>query len=557
MRRHLRFGSTSFVVATAAIVAVTIVPSRAFGSDDDLTLDVAGAPIALRRVPKGTFVEGSPASEAGRETDEASRPVAISREFWIGKFPVTRVQFAKFVSDAHYVTEAEKGKSGGYGWDGHGLSQKKEFNWQNPGFPQADDHPVVIVTYADATAFATWVGTKTGRRVRLPTEAEWEYAARGGTTTPWYGGSTADEASRTGWFKNNSIWTTHPVGQKKANPFGLFDMAGNVAEWCRDVYAPYGKGSAADPESTTAPQGEPERHVLRGGSWLKDANRARSAARFRSTAGTRNAEIGFRIIVAPDDAMALMPGALGQGSDFAPAGPATLGSAPVTGGGAPGALTVAGGASARVESGVVADKSGSAAPPAESRSLGMLIGAPLAAAAAVVGWMLLRKKAGASQGGFGISTRPGDDGFWMDAPSLAAGTRVRYECVVSGTTISDVVPLSGPSTFVYTGGRPGAIRILEVIATQQGGYRAGERPSAPFAQPPPARGSRGPSTSSTSSMSSTLINDDQPINVVNVVNMVNASHTSTHETSSTSSADGSGATTSWDDSAPLGDPRAY
>src|SRR5262249_20427546 len=153
--------------------------------------------------PKGQFVMGSPASEALHDKDEEGpRSVSLSRDFWMGKAPVTRGQFTKFVNDTRYVTEAEKG--GGWGWDGKQLAQKKEFTWRNPGFAQGDDHPVVLVTYGDAVAFTAWASRKTGKRVRLPSEAEYEYAARAGSTTPWPGAKTEDDALAIGWFRPNA-----------------------------------------------------------------------------------------------------------------------------------------------------------------------------------------------------------------------------------------------------------------------------------------------------------------------------------------------------------------
>src|SRR5262249_51159005 len=137
----------------------------------------------------------------------------------------------------------------------------------------------------------------------------WEYAARAGTTTPWYGASKEDDALSLGWFKGNSSAATHSVGLKKPNAFGLFDMAGNVYEWCRDVYAPYPSADAVDPETTTNPSPAPERRVLGGGSWLRDVKRGRSAARHRNTPGSRNADNGFRVAV--DDEQVLSTQASG------------------------------------------------------------------------------------------------------------------------------------------------------------------------------------------------------------------------------------------------------
>ena len=94
-----------------------------------------------------------------------------------------------------------------HGWDGVRLKQDKQYNWRNPGFPQKDDDPVTLVTFGDANAFTAWASRKTGRRVRLPTEAEFEYAARGGTTTPWYAAKTEEEAAATvGWYREHRQW---------------------------------------------------------------------------------------------------------------------------------------------------------------------------------------------------------------------------------------------------------------------------------------------------------------------------------------------------------------
>lgn len=468
MRYALELRTLAFVLGSALVL---LSPEARGQEKPELTLDYGAATHVFVRVPKGKLTQGSPAAEAGRETDEAPRPVSITRDFWIARDVVSRGDFAAFVADARYLTEAERGASGGYGWDGKALVQRKDFTWRSPGFTQTDQHPVVLVTWGDANAFAAWVTRKTGRRVRLPTEAEWEYAARGGTTTPWYAGSSEQEALGAGWFKQHGA-SPHPRGERAANPFGLFDMSGNVYEWCRDVYAPYGKGPAVDPEQTSGVAGEPERRVLRGGSWNRDPKRGRSAARYRATPGTRSAENGFRLVVTDEESLG--PGMLGGSgvSGFATASPLPLGSAST---GLGPTEDVDGGASAKD-----ASSAGMGASPSGDGFGWSLLLAPAAAAGAVIAWLLARRR-GPGAGGF--QTRPGDDGFHVRGPAGARGTRVKYECVVNGTVVSDVVPLDGAEeTFVYTGGRPSAIRILEATAVNATGYRQPEpRAAVPLA----------------------------------------------------------------------------
>jgi formylglycine-generating enzyme required for sulfatase activity len=467
----------SWKLASALIAGFALASSReALAAEDDLSLDLGQGSLDLRRIPKGSFTEGSPVTETGREPDEASRAVTISRSFWLGKVPVTRAQFTRFVSETHHITDAERGQSGGFGWDAKAgaLVQRKEFSWRNPGFLQKDDDPVVLVTYGDATAFTAWASRKTGHRVRLPTEAEWEYAARAGTTTPWYAATKDEDTLALGWFKTNSANTSHGVGLRKPNAFGLFDMAGNVYEWCRDIYAPYPPGDVTDPENTTNPGTEPERRVLRGGSFLRDPKRARSAARHRNTPGSRNADNGFRVAV-DDDILAPQPTSLPAGA-FAPASPLGMSSSSTANG---------------------ADGAAPAPAPPTRGNEGMawaLVAAPVAAAAAAIAWVLARRRRSIPNA-LGVMTHAQEDGFWVRAPGLPTGTRVRYTCIVSGVEVSDLVPLDGgEETFVYTGAQPSAIRITEVVSVTSLSYRSSQPgsvtgPAAPRAPLPSDRDS--------------------------------------------------------------------
>lgn len=275
---------------------------------ETLVVDLGdGVSIELVRVSKGQFSQGSPESEQGREADEVVRTVVLSNDFYLGTTPVTVGQFRRFVAATNYRTEAESGPSGGFGVVGGELVQQPQFNWKNPGYAQTDEHPVTIVTFADATSFLKWLSEKSARTMVLPTEAQWEYACRAGSTSRFSNGDDDAAMDAIGWSQKNAASAPMPVKQKQPNAFGLCDMSGNVYEWCQDVYNLHPPDSVSDPLQVQGQPGEKVRNVLRGGSWMRLPKRCRSAARYRATPGTRNAENGFRVATMDLQVVAVSP----------------------------------------------------------------------------------------------------------------------------------------------------------------------------------------------------------------------------------------------------------
>jgi formylglycine-generating enzyme required for sulfatase activity len=250
----------------------------------------------LKLIPAGEFLMGSPESDPQASNDEKPQHrVRISQPFYLGTHPVTRGQFHRFVEATCYQTEAEKDGKGGYGWNAAAGKwvQDPKFTWRSPGFDQTDDHPVVNVSWNDATAFSDWLSQQEGEQYRLPTEAEWEYACRAGTTKRFSFGDNENALGQYAWYSANSNRQTHPVGEKKPNGFGLYDMHGNVWEWCADRYdADYYKQSpAVDPRGP----GAAAHRVVRGGGWDDAPLHARSACRYRDTPEFRLINLGFRL----------------------------------------------------------------------------------------------------------------------------------------------------------------------------------------------------------------------------------------------------------------------
>lgn len=256
-------------------------------ADRELVLDLGeGVTLKLVRIPAGKFLMGSPKDEPCREDDEGlprgqwvkGEPrveVTISKPFYMGVTEVTVAQYERFWKDS--------------GREDRGVLLEK------PTFNQGPDHPAVMVTWDDAQAFCEWLSKKTGREVRLPTEAQWEYACRAGTQTAYSFGDDTDKLGDYAWYDKNSDGSTHPVAKKKPNAWGLYDMHGNAWEWCSDYYAEGYPGPGRDPIGPSSGSFR----VLRGGSWGSDPRLrlCRSADRSGSAPDDRRNILGFRVVL--------------------------------------------------------------------------------------------------------------------------------------------------------------------------------------------------------------------------------------------------------------------
>lgn len=335
-----------------ALFACMLVGSAVRADDAKMIVNSIGMKLML--VPAGEFRMGSsesaetlaqafPGTEPAWFEDELpAHSVRITRPFYMGRNEVTLAEFRGFVEETGYVTDAERDKLreipseenrgrtniGGWGWSAEdvteavgqvdariGFDRKPSYTWRNAGFEQRDDHPVVNVSWNDANAFCEWLSKKENATYRLPTEAEWEYACRAGSSSRF---SFGDEVSQLTSYGNVAdkkaqekfpAWETAegddgfvftaPVGTFRANAFGLYDMHGNVWEWCGDGYLAdfYARtaNATAPVDDPMGPEGSRFKSI-RGGGWFLWPRHCRCSHRSGLPPATPTEYLGFRVV---------------------------------------------------------------------------------------------------------------------------------------------------------------------------------------------------------------------------------------------------------------------
>lgn len=263
-------------------------------------------------VPAGSFTMGSSAAEKswavshgaskGSVADEAPQHSVTLRSFALGKYDVTRREYAVFSTETGYSAGGGCRVYDGSHMDNSFWPKQADRSWQSPGFDQSGRDPVVCVSWPDARAYVSWLNRKVGHAgaaasvgpYRLPSESEWEYAARAGRASRFWWGDDDRDVSRYAWYKDNAGGRTHPVGSTPANAFGLYDMAGDVWQWNEDCYAE----SYADAPGDGSPVevgGPGCMRVDRGSSWAYASWLLRAATRERNLPDMRDVVLGFRV----------------------------------------------------------------------------------------------------------------------------------------------------------------------------------------------------------------------------------------------------------------------
>ncbi len=250
--------------------------------------------------PAMVFVQGGSFMMGNDEKSYNEKPahkITVS-DFYIGQYEITVGDFRKFIKATGYKTSCEA-QGWSYVFNGTNTVNQNGVTWEYDAFgfkrnPSQENHPVIYVSYNDAVAYCKWLSGVAKKKYRLPTEAEWEYAAKGGIKNGKCNFSGNNGIDAVAWYKANSNGETHPVGQKQANEIGLYDMSGNVSEWCADWYGEnyYTASPANNPQGPASGVSR----VTRGGSWFLEPGFNRTSYRTGSDANFSCDYLGFRVV---------------------------------------------------------------------------------------------------------------------------------------------------------------------------------------------------------------------------------------------------------------------
>jgi formylglycine-generating enzyme required for sulfatase activity len=246
-------------------------------------IDGSQVTFSMTPIPGGKFLMGSPKDEKGRSEDEGPQHEVELRPFWMGTHEVTWDEFDLYWKSEGPPRDEKEPKDDG---TADAVTRPTPPYVDETYGHEREGHPALCMTHHAAMQYCLWLSRKTGKVYRLPTEAEWEYACRAGTKTAYFFGDDPKALGDYAWYADNSEEQTHKVGTKKPNPWGLYDMYGNVYEWCLDHYKKdtYSKFSTDRPtlQPVLIPTDKRFSHVARGGSWSDKAEKCRSATRFAS-----------------------------------------------------------------------------------------------------------------------------------------------------------------------------------------------------------------------------------------------------------------------------------
>ncbi|GAP71325.1 serine/threonine kinase [Candidatus Symbiothrix dinenymphae] len=261
--------ATITVTSGSLTQQVTVTQAASAAPDNNFTETGGGLSFDMIGVAGGTFTMGATAEQGSDAADHESPTHSVTLSgYAIGKYEVTQKLWWDVMGS----------------WPGDAPSAS---------YGEGDDYPMYNVSHDDIQSFLTALNTKTGRNYRLPTEAEWEYAARGGGESNGYKYSGSNTLGDVAWYSSNSSGTTHIVGTKAANELGIYDMSGNVWEWCSDWFGSYSSDSQTDPIGATTGSSR----VARGGVWRYGATFCRVSDRVQNTPGGRGSNIGFRLVL--------------------------------------------------------------------------------------------------------------------------------------------------------------------------------------------------------------------------------------------------------------------